>query len=101
MRLNLPPLLQPRPSEKQRSEHNSTTRERDARPPRGSNPPHQIRFSSTMVIDTDFYRARNSQSNGNGVIDHCIDERGGETLMFFGHVVGEENCAGGEGHVHA
>lgn len=98
---DLPPLLRPRAHEKQRTQHDAEARKAQRDVPSASDAIHGIRFGAAVADDVRLDGACDSEANGNGVVDHGVDQRSGEALVFFGHGVGQDHGGGGEGHVHA
>jgi len=98
---DLPPFLCERAQEEQRSQHDPETRQTQRHKPGAADAVDGVCFGAVFGYDVCFDCAGDPQADGDGVVDHCVDERGREALVFFGHGVGEDYCCGWEGHVHA
>ena len=97
---DLPALFGPCAQEEQRAEHDAQAGQAERNVPGTADAVYCVGFGTVVGDDVRLTSTSDSQSNGDRVIDHGVDKRGGETLMFFGHGVRQNDSSGREGHVH-
>lgn len=73
----------------------------DAKIPSAPITPKDITWRPSAAVDVYLDRAREAETEGDAVVHHRTDQTGRDALVFLADGVAEEECGGGERHVHA